>query len=215
MKFFLYLLVLVIAIFFPSCKQSPLCFRTGADYFPLKLGNTMHYSITPANKTISVRVTDSAKVIGDRESFVMERNGKPEYWWKNEKGAEKLYLHIINIEGKEDTLTMWWIPWLKFPFSIDNSWKYTFTTSKVLMGDTVTLEVSIDAKVIGLEADEYKIKVNFLEKKSSEKLGSYSNDKIYYEWYKPDLGMTKRRFGDTIEVLTEFVSGEDTLLNMR
>lgn len=207
------IILLLIGGLFVSCKQSPLCVRTGADYFPLKTGNTATYSITPKNKIINVKIAEM-KTIGDRESFILERNGKPEYWYKSTNSVDKLFLYTLNIEGKEDTLARWWMPWLELPLSKNNTWAHTFNTSKVILGDTIKIRLQTNAEVIDLNGDEYTIRTDFTEEKRSEKLGSYLINKTCYEYYKPNLGLTKRTFNDTTETLIEFITGNDTLLKI-
>lgn len=207
--------IFLIVILFTSCKQSPLCFRTGADYFPLQINNSATYSTLPSNNTIKVAITGTNTIYG-KESFVLERNGKQEYWWKSKEQVERLYFYTINIFGREDTLAIWWLPWLKLPLSIDNSWAYSFNTSKVVLGDTIKITLNTTANITERNGDEYQIEINFVEEKLSKMFGSDTTNVTYYEWYKPNLGLIKKVYGDTTETLVEFTTASgDTSLSIQ
>jgi hypothetical protein len=201
-------------ILFASCKQSPLCFRTGADYFPLQINNSATYSKLPPNNTIKVNITGTSTIYG-KESFVVEKNGKQEYWCKSKEQIEKLYFYTMNVFGWEDTIAIWWLPWLELPLSLHNSWTYSFNTSKVVLGDTVKITLNTTANITELNGNEYKIETNFREEKISKIFGSDTTNITYYEWYKPNLGLSKKIYNDTTETLVEFVTGTDTLLSIQ
>jgi hypothetical protein len=200
------------AILFTSCRQSSLCFRTGADYFPLQINNSATYSTLPSNNTIKINITGTNTIYG-KESFTLERNGRPEYWWKSNEQIERLYFYTMNIFGREDTLAIWWLPWLKLPLSLNNSWGYSFNTSKIVLGDTIKITLNTTASVTEQNGDEYKIETNFVEEKLSKMFGSDTTNITYYEWYKPNLGLVKKVYGDTTETLIEFTTASDTLLS--
>ncbi|MDD2890171.1 MAG: hypothetical protein PHE49_05970 [bacterium] len=206
-------IIFLIVLLFTSCKQSPLCFRTGADYFPLQINNSAIYSTMPSNNKIKVAVIDTNTIYG-KQSFIVERNGKKEYWCKGKEKIEKLYFYTMNILGREDTIAICWIPWLELPLSLHNSWTYSFNTSKIVLGDTIKMTLNTTVNITGITGNEYQIEINFLEEKFSTMFGVDTTNTTYYEWYKPNLGLFKKRYNDTTtETLIEFVTENDTLLS--
>lgn len=197
--------ILWFILFISGCRESPLLFRAGADYFPLAAGNTWIYShIEVDTSVIILKVIQTESIEGRDSCWLLERNVSPEYWWKDEQGLDKLYLRTKFISGDEITLANFWMPWLKLPLVLNNSWNVTFEQSVKVLGDVIKTKAKVSGKVIALEDDIYKVQIELIEKDSSTNFGFWCDTTVYYEWYEPNVGITKRLYDNVEEYLVDY-----------
>lgn len=199
-----YFLSTIYCLLLTGCAQSPLCVRIGSDYFPIEEGLEWTYLKTTSSDTdtVYIKVIDTTNVY-DRECWLIERDGIPEYWWKSDRRVDKFFSQTIFVNGEEDTLLKCWVPWLQLPFVVHNSWKYSFNNRKIILNDTVEISLEIEGKVVNLDRDVYKVENLLVRKQTSNLFGSYLDSLIYREWYSPEIGVKKRIFSDTTEVLLD------------
>ncbi|MDI6840838.1 MAG: hypothetical protein QMD71_08355 [bacterium] len=188
-----------------GCKQSSLLFRAGADYFPLKPENTWVYLHTSYSDkdTITLKVIKN-EVIGTRECWLLERNGYPEYWWKDENRVDKFYLQTIFVNGEEDTIASFWLTWLELPFVLGNLWSYMFKEQSYIIGDTIKVDVQVKGEVLDLDGNDYKVRVELIEHQESMEFGTSCDTITCYEWYRPNIGVIKRVIDGVEEKLISY-----------
>ncbi|MCK4353393.1 hypothetical protein KAW65_08315 [candidate division WOR-3 bacterium] len=182
-----------------GCKQSPLLYRMAADYFPLEPDNEWIY-LENKKDTLILKVIKN-EVIGQRDScWLLERNVVPEYWYKSDDRLDKFYSKTIVINGETEEIAAFWLPYLKLPLIIGNSWNQIFEKESYILGDTVKIEVQIEGEVVDLENENYKIRIKLIENLNCGNFGTASSDTtLYDQWYKPNVGMIKQILNKTIE----------------
>ena len=184
-------------ILLSGCEHDSLIERTGGNYFPIEKNNTWTYLRTQNNiqDTVVLRV-DTTKTVFERTAWVIERNGYPEYCWISEQRIDKFYCETIFINGEEDTIISCWIPWLHFPFVLDEKKNYYFEQKKSLLQDTIltTIQIDYEVKKIDLKSNDYQIKIKLIKSRDSDNFGAYCDTTCYYEWYRQNVGLTERTF---------------------
>ncbi len=186
-----------------GCSHDPLLQRAGTNYFPFAEENTWVYFQSDSEDTITLKVMGTEPLF-QKEAWVLERNGYPEYWWESTRRIDKFYCETIFVNGEEDTIITCWIPWLHFPFVLDDMKDYTFEEKKCILEDTILTIIQVKYAVIALKSDDYQIRVKLIKSRSSNNFGTYCDTTIYYEWYRQDVGMTERTFNNTQENLIEY-----------
>ena len=198
-----------VLLFFLGCAQSPLLFRAGADYFPLKIDNTWVYSQTEnvvPTDTVTLKVIKKV-VVESRECWLLERNGCPEYWWKDENRLNKFYSKTIFVNGEEDTIASFWITWLYLPLVTGDEWEHIFKEESYIIGDTVKVELKVKGEVVDLENEDYKVRIRLIENQESMEFGTHCDTTIYDEWYSPNIGVVRRVYDETEEKLITYKEG--------
>lgn len=193
--------LLLTLLLFAGCKEDPLLFRTGADYFPTAIDNTWIY--LKDNDTIVVKITDTTSIFA-RECWIVERNGIPEYWCKDNKRVDKLFCETIFVNGVEDTVAKFWIPWIHTPLLLNEEWDYEFTEQKIILGDTVRVWMQIKGEVNELKDNKYRVKIKLTRVRESQAFGSYTIIIKNDEWYEPNIGVVQRTTNNSTELLISY-----------
>ena len=198
------LLSFVFCLLLSGCGHDSLIERTGGNYFPVEKDNTWTYLRTQNSRedTVVLRA-DTTKTVFEREAWVIERNGYPEYCWISEERIDKFYCETIFIDGEEDTIIACWLPWLHIPFVLNERKSYTFEQRKSVLQDTIltTIQIDYEVKEIDLKSNDYQIGIRLIKSRDSENFGAYSDTTVYYEWYRQNVGLTERTFNGTNEKL--------------
>ncbi|MCK4307168.1 hypothetical protein KAW50_02950 [candidate division WOR-3 bacterium] len=194
-----------------GCGYDPLLERTGTNYFPFAQENTWVYLQTCSQDTVTLKVMGTEPLL-QREAWVLEYNGCPEYWWESAQEIDKFYCETIFVDGEEDTLMTCWLPWLQFPFVLNEKKNYKFEQRTFLLEDTILTTIQVDYEVValrsyetvGLKSNDYEVKIKLTKSRKSQNFGSYDSSTIYYEWYRQNVGLTERTFNDTNEKLLSY-----------
>lgn len=179
---------------FVGCRESPLLYRAGSDYFPLEEGNSWIYLCKEKNDTIKVKVVKDTVI--DRSCWLIIRNGEPEFWYKDEYKVEKLYNYNIFVNGEEYNVAKFWLPWLQIPLVLNNYWNKKFHQQTIILNDTIKIDVEIKCKVSELKSNIYKVDIMMIE--------NLSDTTIYSEFYEPEIGIKKRIVNGIVEELISF-----------
>ncbi|MBI4722815.1 MAG: hypothetical protein HY769_07475 [Candidatus Stahlbacteria bacterium] len=188
---------------FLGCAEDPLLFRAGADYFPLKVGNTWDYLQVQTGDTINLRVTDTTTILA-RECWLLERNGIPEYWWKDNARIDRFYYETIFVNGVEDTIVTAWVPWIHIPLVLGESWDYQITQQKIILCDTIRTQLYVASWVEELKNGNYMVEIKVVKNRTSNTFGLYCDTTLYHESYKPNIGLTKREVNQLQEYLVNY-----------
>ncbi len=142
-------------------------------------------------------------VIKDRECYLLERNGKAEYWWKSDIQVNEFYNKILNLAGEIDTIADFWFTYLQLPLVENNYWENTYEQIKIIRGDTTKVTLTIKGEVLSIiEGRGYEVKIIKIEEFTSpHQLSTVVDTFIIYEYYSPDTGITKRIVNNQTEEL--------------
>lgn len=183
-----------------GCKNSPLFSRISANYFPIENIGTKWIYVNQTNDTTLLEVVQKT-VIKDRECFLLERNGKAEYWWKSDIQVDKFYNKILNLAGEIDTIADFWIPYLQLPLVENNYWENTYEQIKIIRGDITKVTLTIKGEVISItQGTGYELRIVKIEDVVLIDT-SFIDTFIIYEYYSPDTGITKRIVNNQTEEL--------------
>jgi hypothetical protein len=196
----------LLACFFSlsGCSRDPLLSRTAANYFPLAVTNTWTYkNVRTGDTTTTLRVADTTNILA-RECWILERNGIPEYWWKDEERIDKYFCETVFMNGTEDTVAAFWIPWLYTPPVLNESWRHDFQQEKPMLGDTIRTTFRVRSEIARLKDEEYLLEVQIIRTRDSNSFGSCRDTLTYREWYAGNIGVVDREFGDSHEKLVSY-----------
>jgi hypothetical protein len=187
-----------------GCSRDPLLARTGADYFPLAVTNTWTYrNVRTGDTTTTLKVADTTRALA-RECWTLERNGIPEYWWKNEERIDKYYCATVFVNGVEDTVAAFWIPWLYTPPVLNQGWSHDFQQERPMLGDTIRTALQVRSEITRLKNEEYLLEVQIIRKRDSNSFGSWCDTIAYSEWYAGGIGVVDRECNDLHEKLVSY-----------
>ncbi len=212
------LLTLIFLLFF-CCDDHIIC-RSGADYYPVKVGAGWLYK--SQSRDIYIQV-EAETTWFDYDAVVFVINGIAEYRSKQPEGIYRFFDIKVPYGGFEYEIEARYRKWIELPLITGNTWEDLFYDSIDIGGVKVRIDHRINGRVIGLAEpmdgdkrsgrievpagifdDVYKVEVlNVCRINSS--FYTYFDSTRYFEYYAPDVGLiTFYSTGDSIFKLQEY-----------
>jgi hypothetical protein len=164
-----------------------------SNYFPIENLGTRWVYRTNSGDTINVEVTEE-KAMGGRLCKVLERNTEEQFWQKEKRSLDRLYIKEINAA---DIYSLYiWVTELELPFILGNEWTDSEICIDTILGDRVEFSCEVEGKVVAYEnidnfGECYKVKHWERIKFSSTKFGNSDTTREILRWYAPEIGIVK------------------------
>jgi len=196
-------LLLFVVLLLQFCSyENPYTARMKANYFPIdKTGNFWIYKNELGNEKYIEAKENMNNISKDgREVIILEENYNETYWYKGDNFISRYRDIEISFNGQPVIVESRWQNYIEIPPIKGNSWNDTWKDTILFLNKPLYRTDNLEGSVLNYEtlrtdAGEfkncYRIKLTIFEKIESEVIGDSLVQKIYFEWYAPDVGLVK------------------------